>query len=61
MDVTSTRKSWQATHSDERNHKTTYVTLRGVQAAQREVELLSREALEIFDHMEEKQISFCGP
>ncbi|MFR3030818.1 MAG: polyprenyl synthetase family protein [Blautia sp.] len=54
LDVTSTQEELgKPTHSDERNHKTTYVTLRGVQAAQREVELLSREALEIFDHMEE--------
>ena len=41
-------------HSDEKNHKTTYVTLKGIENAQREVERLSQEAIETFDGLEEK-------
>lgn len=55
LDVTSTQEELgKPIHSDEKNHKTTYVTLKGIQAAQQEVEQLSRKALEIFDGLEEK-------
>ncbi len=55
LDVTSTQEELgKPIHSDEKNHKTTYVTLKGIQAAQQEVEQLSRKALEIFDGLEDK-------
>lgn len=55
LDVTSTQEELgKPIHSDEKNHKTTYVTLEGVKKAQQEVEQLSREAVAIFDGLEEK-------
>ena len=33
-------------HSDEKNEKTTYVTLKGLEKATRDVEVISQEALE---------------
>ena len=55
LDVTSTQEELgKPIHSDEKNHKTTYVTLGGVKKAQQEVEQLSKEAVAIFDGLEEK-------
>lgn len=55
LDVTGTAESiGKPIHSDERNHKTTYVSLKGLSEAKREAERLSQEAVEIFDSMEEK-------
>ena len=55
LDVTSTQEELgKPIHSDEKNHKTTYVTLKGIENAQREVERLSQEAIETFDGLEEK-------
>ena len=55
LDVTSTQEELgKPIHSDEKNHKTTYVTLEGVKKAQQEVEQLSKEAVAIFDGLEEK-------
>ena len=34
-------------HSDEKNEKTTYVTLKGLEKATRDVEAISQEALEL--------------
>lgn len=46
LDVTSTLEVLgKPIHSDEKNQKTTYVTLFGVEGAQREVERLSNEAI----------------
>lgn len=46
LDVTSTTEELgKPIHSDEKNEKTTYVTLRGLEEAARDVENISREAL----------------
>lgn len=46
LDVTSTVEVLgKPIHSDEKNEKTTFVTWKGLEAAQREVEKLSREAV----------------
>lgn len=46
LDVTSTAEELgKPVHSDEKNHKVTYVTLFGVQEASRQVKKLSREAI----------------
>ena len=47
LDVTSTTEMLgKPVHSDEKNEKTTYVTLKGVDESGREVERLTSEALE---------------
>lgn len=47
LDVTSTTKELgKPVHSDEKNHKVTYVTLFGLDGARREVERLTAEATE---------------
>lgn len=47
LDVTSTADILgKPIHSDEKNEKTTYVTWKGLEAAKRDVERLSREAIE---------------
>ena len=47
MDVTSSLEVLgKPIHSDEKNEKTTYVTLYGIEGAQKEVERLSAEALD---------------
>ncbi len=52
LDVTSSVEVLgKPIRSDEENHKTTYVTLEGVEAAAREVELLSKEAIEKLDSL----------
>lgn len=46
LDVTSTSEELgKPVHSDEKNHKVTYVTLFGVQEASRQVKKLSKEAI----------------
>ena len=52
LDVTSTSEELgKPVFSDEKNHKTTYVTLRGVEAASEEVRRLSDEALAILQEV----------
>lgn len=47
LDVTSTMEVLgKPIHSDEKNQKTTYVTLYGIEESKKEVERLSREAME---------------
>lgn len=46
LDVTSTTDELgKPVHSDEKNEKTTYVTLRGLEKAKEDVERISEEAL----------------
>ena len=53
LDVTGTMEELgKPIGSDEKNHKQTYVTIRGVEASAREVERLSREAMEILSSAE---------
>ena len=53
LDVTGTMEELgKPIGSDEKNHKQTYVTIRGVEASAREVERLSREAMEILSSLE---------
>lgn len=55
LDVTSTMEELgKPVFSDEKNHKTTYVTLRGIDAAKEEVKRLSEEALESLDELGER-------
>lgn len=52
LDVTGTMEELgKPIGSDEKNHKQTYVTLRGMEASTREVEQMSREAMEILEAM----------
>ena len=41
-------------NSDEKNHKTTYVTMKGLEDSKKEVERISREAIVLLDSLEEK-------
>ena len=53
LDVTGTMEELgKPIGSDEKNHKQTYVTIKGVEASALEVERLSREAMEILASME---------
>lgn len=55
LDVTSTSEELgKPIHSDEKNHKVTYVTLFGIEEASRQVESLSKEAMKILDGLEGK-------
>ena len=55
LDVESTQEVLgKPIHSDEKNHKTTYVTLKGLEASREEVKLLSGDALFLMDSLEEK-------
>ncbi len=55
LDVTGTAKSiGKPVHSDEKNQKTTYVSLKGLPGAEREAARLSAEAYRLFDSLEEK-------
>lgn len=55
LDVTSTSEELgKPVHSDEKNHKVTYVTLFGIEEASRQVRSLSEEAVSILDSLEEK-------
>ncbi len=55
LDVTSTEEELgKPVGSDEKNHKITYVTLFGIRQAAEKVEMLSREAIELLDSLEQK-------
>lgn len=55
LDVTSTTEVLgKPVGSDEKNHKLTYVTLKGIEASRKEVERLSDEAIHILDSFENK-------
>jgi geranylgeranyl diphosphate synthase type II len=47
--VSTTEELGKPAGSDEKNHKTTYVSLHGLEDAERQVELLSARALDLFD------------
>ena len=50
LDVTSTTEVLgKPVLSDEKNHKTTYVTIRGLEQAQKDVEEISKEAVALLD------------
>ena len=50
LDVTrTTDELGKPVHSDEKNEKTTYVTLRGLEQAKRDVEVISEEALTLLE------------
>jgi geranylgeranyl diphosphate synthase type II len=53
LDVTSTLEELgKPIGSDEKNNKTTYVTLMGVEGAREEAERLTREAVELLESMD---------
>lgn len=53
LDVTGTMEELgKPIGSDEKNHKQTYVSIRGIEASAREVERLSREAMDILSSVE---------
>lgn len=55
LDVTSTSEELgKPVHSDEKNHKVTYVTLFGIEKAAQQVADLSMEALNLLDGLEQK-------
>ena len=55
LDVTSTiEELGKPTHSDEKNEKTTYVTLYGIEKSQEKVEEVSKEAVSRYDSLEYK-------
>lgn len=55
LDVTSTEEILgKPIRSDEKNSKTTYVSLKGLAAAEKEVQRLSEEALRQLDSLEKK-------
>lgn len=55
LDVTSTQDVLgKPIHSDEKNEKTTYVTLKGLEGAKEEVERISKEAIELLHNLEQK-------
>ena len=55
LDVTSTGEELgKPVHSDEKNHKTTYVTLMGIEAASRRVAELSGEAIALLESLDQK-------
>lgn len=55
LDVTSTAEELgKPIHSDEKNHKTTYVTLMGIEAASQQAAELSEEAVKLLEGMNKK-------
>ena len=55
LDVTSTKEELgKPIHSDEKNHKTTYVTIMGVENASQQVEELSAEAVKLLEGLDKK-------
>ena len=55
LDVTSTEEELgKPIHSDEKNQKQTYVTLRGLEGAAKDVERISEEALKLLDTFPQK-------
>lgn len=52
LDVTSTQEILgKPIHSDDKNEKTTYVSLKGLEEASKEVEIISKRALENLDRL----------
>lgn len=57
LDVTGTAQVLgKPVGSDERNHKLTYVSLKGIEASAKEVERLSREALQILRSFSQRNV-----
>lgn len=57
LDVTSTRQELgKPVNSDEKNHKTTYVTLKGLEEAGRDVENISQHAIDTLSSLPEENI-----
>ena len=55
LDVTSTEEELgKPIHSDEKNHKTTYVTLMGIEKASQQVKKLSDEAVPLLEGLNKK-------
>lgn len=55
LDVTSTSEELgKPVHSDEKNHKTTYVTLMGIEKASSQVTELSGEAVKLLEGLNKK-------
>ena len=55
LDVTSTvEELGKPINSDEKNNKTTYVTLKGLENARKDVKAVSERALAALDGLEEK-------
>ena len=55
LDVTSTEEELgKPIHSDEKNHKTTYVTLMGIEKASQQVKKLSDEAVTLLEGLNKK-------
>ena len=60
LDVTSTAEELgKPVHSDEKNHKVTYVTLMGLENASKQVSDLSEEAISIIESVEKKNEFLC--
>ncbi|MDY5022758.1 MAG: farnesyl diphosphate synthase [Blautia sp.] len=60
LDVTSTAEELgKPVHSDEKNHKVTYVTLMGLENAAKQVSDLSEEAISILESVEKKNEFLC--
>lgn len=52
LDITSTTETLgKPVGSDEKNGKTTYVNIKGIEDSQSDVEMYSKEALELFDNL----------
>lgn len=55
LDITSTMEELgKPVFSDEKNHKVTYVTLRGLEQASSDVEVISEEAVRLLDEFSQK-------
>ncbi len=55
LDVTSTKEELgKPIHSDEKNNKTTYVTIMGIEKASQQVKELSAEAIELLEGLNKK-------
>ncbi|MBE5905273.1 MAG: polyprenyl synthetase family protein [Lachnospiraceae bacterium] len=52
--ISSTEELGKPVGSDEKNHKMTYVVLHGLEDSEKEVERLSREAVELLDSFEQE-------
>lgn len=61
LDVTSTSEELgKPVHSDEKNHKVTYVTLFGIEEASQQVARLSQEAIALLEGLEQKNEFLCA-
>lgn len=55
LDITSTMEELgKPVFSDEKNHKVTYVTLRGLEQANKDVEMISEEAINLLEEFPQK-------